>query len=451
MNTNLAKMLVIASVSVVGLTVGEGSLAKTSDLMAQNNDIKELQQLDQQRKEQQEDLNKKIELLDKINKSPTEKPSKSPTLADIAEETPSNWLLTLAIMGGSGVAGIAGLWLFRTVLIHLLVNKEEQAKLLKLAAHEQPWWNRPLLGPNSIFDFVFTGNKAYVPDEAITLYKTYLGELNSIGAIAKSQDLEKFNSQDFLSFLKIKSYFGKNEGDYEGLKESTDLLDVAIKSKNSFLAIDQTELRYQGRKQQEFYQNVANLLGQELDKENFIIKVQEQLELVLLEIKSEEGKQALQNYQEELKILSEAELGLKLLSLFKAYNLSDFNILIRVSEILDPLEKSVLTDTKELIIPIMKDYQIFEKLAPIIGLPKNKVNPKIFAMILQYIALQDRHRDSYREYANLNRTLKDWKNAYDSLILVREQYNPEEYKIPAEFKEQLVGEEIYNKYKFYLD
>jgi hypothetical protein len=437
MNTILFKTFVIAGVSLVSLTIGEVYLTKKITTVAQTDDLEELKQLDEQKRKKQENLNKKLDVIKNVGKSP--------------EEKSSNWMLSLALVGGGGVVGIGGLLLSRILLIQLLVSKEEQERLLKLPPNQQPWWNRPLFGQNSLFDLLITGNKTVIPDDAINLHNTHLADLKNIGAIAKSQDLAKFNSQDFLFFLKIRSYFVKNIGNYEGLKPSADLLEVAIKSKNSFLKIYQTESRYLGVKQQQFYQNVVNLLGQELAQEEFKQKVEEQLELALPEVKTEEGKQALRSYQEQLEILSEHELGLKLLSLFKAYNLSDFSLLNRVSEIMDNLEKASLTDTKILVIPIMKDYEIFEKLAPIIGLPENKVNPKTFANIIQYLALQDRHRDSYREYANLTKTLKNWKKIYDSIILVREQYNPEEYKIPTEFKEELVAEEIYNKYKSYLD
>jgi len=432
-------MLVIASVSVVGLGFSENCLAQNSDLIAQTHELEDLKQLDQQKRKSQEDINKKLNVL---------KGEKSAQLT--TEETSPPWMLTLGIILGGGVAGVGSLFLLRIILVQLLISKEKQQELLKIPASEQPWWNRPLLGPHSLLELILKGNKLTIPDEAINLHKTYFTDLKNIAFVAKTQDSEKFNSQDFLFFLKIRSYFLKNEGNYEGLKPSTDLLEVAIKSKNSFLAIDQTELRYRGGKQQEFYENIVNLLNQELSQEDFNKKVQEYLELALTEVKSAEGKEALKNYQKELETLSEHELGLKLLSLFKAYNLSNFSILNRVSEIMETLEKAVLTDTKMLVIPILKNFEVFENLAPIIGLPENKVNPPTFALILQYLALQDKHRDSYREYSNLTKTLINWQTINDAIIMIREQYKPEEYHLSAEFKEPLIGEEIYNKYKPYL-
>jgi hypothetical protein len=448
MNNILAKMLVLTSLSVVPLTINEIPLLNSSLVVAQTSDSEELKQLDQERKKQQKEIKNKLDQINNLELSPEPKTNQ---LADVVEETSSNWFLTLMLVGGSAMGGIVSLVLSRILLIQLLVPKDEQERLLTVPPSKQPWWNRPFLGPHSLLALILSNGKSSIPEDAITLHKNYWADLKNTAAIAKSLDLEKFNSQDFLLFLKIRSYFHKNEGNYEGLKPSADLLDVAIKSKNSFLAIDQTELCYQSTKQQEFYQNVADLLSQEWEQEDFKKKVQEQLELLLPDVKSEEGQQALQNYQQELENLSDHKLGLKLLSLFKAYHLNDFSVLNRVSAIIDPLKKAILIDTKELIIPIMKNYDVFEKLAPIIGLPDSKLNPTTLALILQYIALQDRHRDSYQEYSYLVQILQQWKTCSDLVSIVRQQYNPEEYQLPGEFKEPLIGEEIYNKYKPYLD
>jgi hypothetical protein len=317
---------------------------------------------------------------------------------------------------------------------------------------QKSWWNRPLPNPNDVLDFIFSkNNKAEIPEDAMILHKNYMAEFKTIGTIAKTLDSDKFNGADFLFFLKIRGFLVKNSGDYIGLKESADLLEVAIKAKNSFLAIDQAELQYRGLTQQRFYERVITLLNRNLEREEFRKEVKQELETILPDVKSEEGQRALENYQKHLDILSENDLGLKLLSLFKKYNLTDYSILNRVAEIMDSLAKEVLTDSKVLIDLVEKNFDVFEKLAPIIGINKSRVNDKTFVRILQYLALQDRHRDSYKQFESLIITLKDWEKAYSCVKLLRDQYSPEEYQIPDEFKQDFPALDTYRKYQVYLE
>ncbi len=317
-------------------------------------------------------------------------------------------------------------------------------------ANNKAWWNRPLWGEDNVWELLNQENKLPIPEDAINLHKSYMGEFKTIGAIVKSLDRDKFGTKDFLTLLKIRSYLIRNVGEYQGLKPSMDLLDVAITAKNSFLAIDQTELKYRGLKQQEFYEYIIKALGENLDKDSFKAEVKKELNSVISQVKTEQGQQALQTYFSHLEILAEDELGLKLLALFKKYSLDDYSILNRVSEIINTLEKATLSDLQVVLEPVNKNYEVFEKLAPIIGITAAKVKPQTFALMIQFLALKDRHRDSYKEYEGLVLTLKDWEKAYSCTTTLRAQYSPEEYQIPPEFIEPIPAENIYKKHKPYL-
>lgn len=317
---------------------------------------------------------------------------------------------------------------------------------------EKAWWNRPLSGQDSLWDLVFSRQeKLEIPEDALTLHKNYMAEFKNIAVMCRSLDSQKFNGADFLFLLKIRSFLIKNVGDYQGLQNSADLLEVAIKAKNSFLAIDQAELQYRGLSQQKFYERIITLLSRSLEKEEFKTEVKQELKRILPDVKSDEGQEALQNYEKHLELLSENDLGLKLLSLFKQYSLTDYSILNRVVEIMATLEKETLTDSKLLVSLVEKNYEVFEKLAPIIGIQGNKLNQKTFVRIIQYLALKDRHGDSYQQFESLIITLKDWKKAYDCVSLLRGQYAPEEYNLPLDFKQDYPGLDIYRKYENYIE
>ncbi|MBE9048712.1 hypothetical protein IQ255_30780 [Pleurocapsales cyanobacterium LEGE 10410] len=206
------------------------------------------------------------------------------------------------------------------------------------------------------------------------------------------------------------------------------------------------------RKQQEFYQYVADNLSDsdDLDKEAFAQKVkQKQTEIIPL-ITTEEGKGAIDTYVKELNILSKYQLGLKLLALFKQYELQDFSILKTVADVVESLAAKDLLSADNLISPVLENYETFEKLGPILGISEAESSPKVYARILQVIGLTNRHGKAYLEFGQLVELLKKWEKPYKTITMVRQEYTADKYRIPPEFKEEIPGISTYQKYAEYL-
>lgn len=248
-------------------------------------------------------------------------------------------------------------------------------------------------------------------------------------------------------FLKIKYCLAKGIEDYQGLSESVKLLQAAIEAKNSYITLDQTELRYRSSKQQEFYQFVEKLLTNHEDKETFRTQVQEKLLEVLPSVKTDEGKVALQAYVTELNKLSESELGLKLLALFKTYQLADYSILRTVSDMVGTLSEKEAIDFKNLAALVTNKYDVFEKLRKIIGVSEKQSNPDTYARMIQYITLGYRHKTSYAKFAELLQVFRKWIKPYYAILAIRQENPPEQYRQPQAFREPIPGENTYEKYK----
>ena len=148
-------------------------------------------------------------------------------------------------------------------------------------------------------------HKPQVSDGAIFLHNRELQQAQEIAKKAETIYSEKFNSEEFLLFVRIKGYLAADVDEYEGLDNSAQLLKVAIETKNSFLTIEQIELRCRGSKQQEFYEFVVDLLAENLSKVEFRSQIQNKLAEVLPMMRTEEGRTALQSYLKELYTLSE--------------------------------------------------------------------------------------------------------------------------------------------------
>jgi hypothetical protein len=328
------------------------------------------------------------------------------------------------------------------------ITENSLQTILEQQQPEKSWWNRPLWGKQSFLEKILLKfSKPPVSESAIFLHNREMMDARVFAKTAQAIDNDKFNSKEFLLFIKINYYLVKGLEEYVGLYQSVRLLQVAIEAKNSFLTIDQTEFRYRSSKQQEFYQYVEDLLKNHEDKLAFREGVERKLAEVLLHIKTEEGKRALQAYAKELDHLAEHELGLKLLSLFKSYQLADYSILRIISDLVNSLREKDLRDIKGLTSLVMVNYDVFDKLKQIIGISDKKSSPDTYALMIQYIALQYRHQHSYLKFQELIAVMRKWFKPYQAILGIRQEYSPHEYRQPKDFSAEIPGLAIYEKYQ----
>lgn len=147
-------------------------------------------------------------------------------------------------------------------------------------------------------------------------------------------------------------------------------------------------------------------------------------------LNTEEGKTALLGYVKEINLIAEQQLGLKLLRLFKQYNLADYSILKTVSDIIDRLKGRDLRDSQELVGIVIENFEIFDKIAPIIEIPQGKSEPKTHANLIQYIGLINRHEKSYYDFSKLLEFLEKWQKPYRLLTTIRTEYTANNYRLP---------------------
>ena len=292
--------------------------------------------------------------------------------------------------------------------------------------------------------------KPKVPDGSITLHNKALTEITTIGKKAEKINDDKFGNEEFKLLLQLKINIAKKTEDYKKFGYGAELLKAAIIAQKSFLKLESTELRYRSRKQQEFYQYVADNLEEDIDKEVFAKQVKKKQAEILPLINTEEGRNALESYAKEINNISKYELGLKLLALFKKYDLKDFSVLKRVSDVVERLQGQDLLSPKDLISLVLENYDAFEKLAPILDISESEVSPNIYARMLQYIGLENRHGKSYLQFKQLVELLKKWEKPYKTINMVRKEYTSGKYQIPSEFEQPIPGVDVYQKYAEYL-
>ncbi|HHP7232184.1 MAG TPA: hypothetical protein ACFCUY_15155 [Xenococcaceae cyanobacterium] len=290
-----------------------------------------------------------------------------------------------------------------------------------------------------------------LPEKALLLHERTFKEIRNLAYKAEKIASEKFGNEEFILYIQLRKQVEQSSGEYQTIGESIKLLEVAIAAQSSFLKIEATELRFRSRKQQEFYRFVIDNLESNITKDEFRNKITQKLAEIIPLLNSEQGKAALQSYLQEVNQISQHGLGLKLLGLFKKYQLADFTILRTISDIVKQLEAKDLLDHKQLVILILEHLEVFEKLAPIIGISERENSPNTYAKMMQYMGLVYRYETAYNDFVRLIKLLKQWQKPYNTLLAIRNEYPAKQYRLPKEFSLDIPGIAVFKKYEKYLD
>ncbi|NJK41218.1 MAG: hypothetical protein HC934_07440 [Acaryochloridaceae cyanobacterium SU_2_1] len=140
--------------------------------------------------------------------------------------------------------------------------------------------------------------KQPVSERALKLHQQAMWKITDIVKAALAIDNDRFGNQEFLAYVRLQYILGHGGEEYETLNRSIELLRVGIKAKDSYLKIEQTEITFRGKQQQEFYQYVESLLANDISQESFQSQCQAKINSLLPTLKSDEGKQALTTYME---------------------------------------------------------------------------------------------------------------------------------------------------------
>lgn len=268
---------------------------------------------------------------------------------------------------------------------------------------------------------------------------------------ANDMHIEKFSSGEFLEFFKLQSGIKRGVSEAVKIAEIADLLNAAIVTQKSFTIVEQAESKYCSGKQQELYHFVAELLAKQVSCDEFKQSVSARHEEISPQLKTEEGKIALANYTREICKVAEHKLGLKLLTIFKKHNFTEFAIVRAISEKLEDMKPEELIDPDSLTVSILAKGEMYEKLAVILGIDVDGEFAKMYCKVFQYIGLSKRHMESFAKFQELIEIVKKLKPLLKSIQEIRSNYDSKTYQLSKEFMAELPGLDLYKKYKSYLE
>jgi hypothetical protein len=327
-----------------------------------------------------------------------------------------------------------------------LSNKLE--KYLETDFTKGVWWKRPVWGQKTTMQrFLKPFYRKRVPKGILFVHGRELERAAPLSEKAQALDVEKFKSSEFIEFLRIRQQLYDNAGPYENLENSFRLLNTAIEAKTLFEIIWQVEFRFLSTKQQECYRLVDELLAENQRGKDFQDPLQAKIEEVLPFITSKEGQQAIVAYGNAYIQLADYEFGLDLMLSFKQYKMSDYVVLVTVDKVLRQYKQEDLTDFRTALIPVTTNFDVLEKLGPIIQLPQKRAVPETFARMLQFVAMLAKHEDSYAKFQDLMAVLDQWMASYQAILEIRRDYAGEIYRRPKAFSQKIPGEKLYEKYE----
>jgi hypothetical protein len=300
----------------------------------------------------------------------------------------------------------------------------------------------------------FIKPKLDVSQELLTAHEEHMVQLRFLSKMAYVIDSNRFDNEEFRTYIKLDYHLTQEAKGYEGLRKPSLLVKTGIHLTNSYVKISEIEINSRGSKQQELYlfvNNLLNFIDNEVDStEAFLNQLKKKIEEINPQLKSEEGRLAIKSYANELELIANNEMGLRLLKLIKSGNFEDYLIFKRVRNMSLGLKKLNVLDFKILLTLVMGNFELFQKLGSIVGIPQSQNTAQTYAIILQYISLEVRQKILHQKFLQLIQIMRQWQKPYELISNLRNKINSKEYKIPKEFLEPIHGIDIYNKYISYI-
>lgn len=324
------------------------------------------------------------------------------------------------------------------------------------AAHlrQKPWWNRPLIGDQSMAERISSRLKEFkkeeVPERALKNHSDALQTIHKLVKRAQPIDNEKYGNPEFVSFIKLKRAFVEGQEGYENLDRYLQLLHAGISAKNTFVTLERMEFKFYGSKQALLYDYVEILFQSNIQQAEFLKSLHTKFSEIQPQLRTEEGKAALEKYYQNLETITQHQFGFRLLRSFKRHKMTNYSMLNTVADIIKGLNRLDLHDLSVLHTEVIAHYETFQRLGEILGMPESLINPKTFGCMLQYVALEEKYKAAYPKFQELVVLLEEWSRQVSVVQNLRNAYGPKQYKRVKDFRTPIPGVALYNKYKAYF-
>jgi hypothetical protein len=316
-----------------------------------------------------------------------------------------------------------------------------------LKKDQEQWWNRLLWGKKSLRerlnDPVFESSSN---EDILSFYNLGLMQATLLAEVIRNQDKQEFVNPEFISFLKLKN---KEIDKYKDLLKSIRLLTIALQLKDIFFTLWNIENRFQGFQEQNFYDFIAELIEKNVTQSEFLTILNQRFDEDISFLDNSNIQTALKSYKKGIEILSVNNLGLKLLGNFQKNQINYMIFLKNFNDMINILiEKKYIHHLSSLEIYVNRNRNsvFFKQISKVIELSGTLNNYKNQALVIQYVGLNYKYTSDYLEFKEFLNFLSQWEKTYQIITNIRQEYKEMSQKLPQEFKQEIPGLEIYQKY-----
>lgn len=319
---------------------------------------------------------------------------------------------------------------------------------------QSSWWNRIIWRqkPDSeIIDLVYP--RKDVTAEDLLIHDEYFNKLRVVAPILNLLNKRQFSKSEFNLFVFIKYKLAQKQGDYRYYNQIWNLVALGIKLKDSYEKIANIEFDNPQKYERQFYQDVLEILETTSDSDIFENIILQKFNRVYRNLDNDNAKKLLLTYQQESQKI--ARNGQKALNLFLWHKQTKFNYINtfnQLAELINNLSQDIQQIKNKIFLLeiINNNYRIFSQLSSFLKIRETYQDFSHHLLMLQYLILTNVYQEDYQQFRQFLKHLKEWHKDYQTILAIRNKYPISEYKQPASFLKEIGGEEIYTKYKSYL-
>lgn len=320
---------------------------------------------------------------------------------------------------------------------------------------DQPWWNRPLVGDKSLFDYFFKQySRIQVCPEIVSLHDYHLEKLESLSVTLKALFNQKFTYLDFLIYARLEGYFHKYcQSKKHYFLVGKEFFKTILDNLDHLKSIVKIEAKSQNPLLTNFYNSVSLLVKENHHKLIFQEKLIKLHYLLKQQLKEAKEIQVVDNYLVHFISISEVENLLYFFDLLKVNNLTNWDVFYKIKSFIAETENEMIEDVKPFLLFTNTESEFLGAIASQIIKIKEDDETKLIniAKIFQYVALGDKYEHLYSQFELFLKCLSKWEKVYYDIIALRKNYPINQFIIPPSFKVKLSGFELYKSYHDYLN
>lgn len=336
-----------------------------------------------------------------------------------------------------------------------------KAQLILEEKLDKPWWNRPLLGENTLIDYIFGQSlrsdlpqSIFIPQDILFHYNFALQKINNINATLKALFNDKFTEKDFLTYGKIQGYLDKycQQKQHYFIVGKT-FFKTLLDNLDTLLKLKEIETEYNSSIFLEFYQYSLNLIQQQRNKLIFQEKLRKSIPSFIQQLDDENDQKIIKLYVKYLFMVSAVDNLSKIFCLLKADDLEYWDLFKKIKNFINQNKVNNIEDLTPFVLFVKSEDNLFREIATkFIKIKKdNSEDFLTIARILQYVTLSYKYEIFYAQFQLFLTYLSKWEKTYYYILHLRNKYPSNKYHYPSNFKVKLTGFGLYKTYYNYLD